>query len=432
MESLGLDDPVVNYFEQTVSKSDERYEVALPWRDHVNLNNNNEVAKRLLQQLTRKLQKAPVLLEAYDVAIRQYYRDDMAELVGEDAQTEHFTYYMPHQAVVREASSTTKLRVVFDASSHAPRSLSLNDNLQSGPNLTADLVALLLNFRQHNGALVADMEKAFLQIQVKESDRDSLRFLWYDHIPRPQEDTPNIVTFRMKRVPFGTTSSPFLFAATLKHHFENMAHKFPRSSKLLSESMYVDDLLTGSKDEEAALKLYEDANDIMTEASMKLHKWASNSKLLRERSETDAGDTKHLGYVAGVLKVLGLVWNPFEDKLGYTVDNVPSYDEEKLHTKRAMLKATASVYDPLGWVAPFLVRAKYLFQKLWVMEVDWDDVLPDGIDAEWKKWCSEVDKLRNIQVPRRYTESLPSRSCSFTLRNFADAGLRNCCVLEWH
>ncbi|XP_064475611.1 uncharacterized protein LOC135389500 [Ornithodoros turicata] len=160
---------------------------------------------RRLQQLTRKLQKAPVLLEAYDVAIRQYYGDDMAELVGEDVQTEHFTYYMPHQAVVREASRTTKLRVVCDASSHTPGLLSLNDNLQSGPNLTADLVALLLNFRQHNVALVADMEKAFLQIQVKESDRDALRFLWYDRIPRPQEDTPNIVTFRMKRVPFGTT-----------------------------------------------------------------------------------------------------------------------------------------------------------------------------------------------------------------------------------
>ncbi|XP_064469733.1 uncharacterized protein LOC135384463 [Ornithodoros turicata] len=200
-----------------------------------------------------------------------------------------------------------------------------------------------------------------------------------------------------------------------------MAHKFPRSSKLLSESMYVDDLLTGAENEEAALNLYEDANDMMTEASMKLHKWASNSKLLRERFETDTGDTKHLGYVAGVLKVLGLVWNPVEDKLGYTVDNVPSYDEENLHTKRTMLKATASVYDPLGWVAPFLVRAKHLFQKLWVMEVDWDDVVPDGIDTEWKKWCSEVDKLRNIQVPRRYTESLPSQSCFFTLHIFADA-----------
>ncbi|XP_064475353.1 uncharacterized protein LOC135389218 [Ornithodoros turicata] len=189
------------------------------------------------------IQKVPVWLEAYDVAIRQYYRDDMAELVDEDVQTKHFTYYMPHQVVVREASRTTKLRrsatklrVVFDASSHASGSLSLNDNLQSGPYLTADLVALLLNFRRHNVALVADMENAFLHIQVQESDRDALRFLWYDRIPRPQEDTPNIVTFRMKRVPFGITSSPFLLAATLKHHFVNMAHKFPTSSKLPSES----------------------------------------------------------------------------------------------------------------------------------------------------------------------------------------------------
>lgn len=81
---------------------------------------------------------------------------------------------MPHQLVIKE-SRTTKLRVAFDASSRSHRSKSLNDNLESGPNLNADLVGLLLNFRKHKIALVADIEKAFLQIVINKKDRDALR-----------------------------------------------------------------------------------------------------------------------------------------------------------------------------------------------------------------------------------------------------------------
>lgn len=86
---------------------------------------------------------------------------------------------MPHKEVMREQALTTKMRVVFDASSHAKGCKSLNDCLQKGDNLYQDLVQILLRFRTHPVAVIADIEKAFLQIAIREDDRDAFRFLWF-------------------------------------------------------------------------------------------------------------------------------------------------------------------------------------------------------------------------------------------------------------
>lgn len=95
---------------------------------------------------------------------------------------------MPHQAVVRSESETTKLGVVFDASSHEPGVTSLNEHLEKGPKMNADLVKILIRFRLHPIAVTADIEKAFLQISVRPEDRDALRFLWFEDVENSSEN----------------------------------------------------------------------------------------------------------------------------------------------------------------------------------------------------------------------------------------------------
>ena len=129
-------------------------------------------------------------------------------------------YYMPHKPVVRNEKSSTKVRMVFDASSRSNKnsSLSLNDSLLSGPCLTAPLLDVLLRFRSHNYAIVADIEKAFLQINVAPKQRDYVRFLWLadiNNIDYKNFDSNEILEYRVCRVLFGLTSSPFLLTATL-------------------------------------------------------------------------------------------------------------------------------------------------------------------------------------------------------------------------
>ena len=124
------------------------------------------------------------------------------------------THYLPCQAVIRSDALTTKLRVVFNASARVkPGCLSLNDCTYTGPPLTTGIADILMRFRAHKVGLLADIEKAFLNIEVDKQQRDLMRFLWIDDI---NSEDPNIVIYRFCRVIFGVNCSPFLLNATLK------------------------------------------------------------------------------------------------------------------------------------------------------------------------------------------------------------------------
>ena len=146
--------------------------------------------------------------------------------------TDNPTYYLPHRAVINEERLTTKLRVVFDASSHAEGCQSLNDCLMTGPNLNPELLSILLKFRKHEVAFMADITKAFLQIYIREQDRDALRFLWLNDLPKSNEK-PNVSILRMTRVPFGASPSPFLLAATIRYHLKKYQQMHPTVTSIL-------------------------------------------------------------------------------------------------------------------------------------------------------------------------------------------------------
>ena len=103
-------------------------------------------------------------------------------------------HYLPHHGMVRQDALTTKLRVVFDASSRlSSDSPSLNECLYSGPALTPTIFNVLLRFREKRIALAGDIEKAFLNVGVAEEDRDVLRFLWVDSL---EEENPGLMLYR--------------------------------------------------------------------------------------------------------------------------------------------------------------------------------------------------------------------------------------------
>lgn len=80
-------------------------------------------------------------------------------------------YYLPHHPVIKEDRAATKLRVVFDASSHEKFSCSSNKCLLLGPNLNPDLLNILIKFRQYPVAVTADIESACLQKSLNKRDR---------------------------------------------------------------------------------------------------------------------------------------------------------------------------------------------------------------------------------------------------------------------
>lgn len=119
---------------------------------------------------------------------------------------------------------------------------------------------------------------------------------------------------------------------------------------------------------------------------------------------------------------LGLCWMCQSDTLGYQnrLDNCPT------PTMRNIYKVVASQYDPLGFLVPYITRAKILIQSLWAKPREWDDpLLPTDILQTWHDWQSELQHLSQITLPRCYVSSqLDSLNCSRQVHIFGDASER--------
>ena len=174
-------------FLENISFENGRYCVKLPLKENQNLlPDNYDLSLARLNSVVRCLRKEPSIMEEYDRIFQDQLHNGIIERVEEtEEQSLGQTHYLPHQAVIRSDALMTKLRMVFDASSKVkPDCPSINDCTYTGPPLTPGIADILMRFRAHKVGLVADIEKAFLNIAVDEQQRDLMRFLWVDDITK--------------------------------------------------------------------------------------------------------------------------------------------------------------------------------------------------------------------------------------------------------
>ncbi|XP_075163022.1 uncharacterized protein LOC142235643 [Haematobia irritans] len=149
-------------------------------------------------------------------------------------------YFIPHHCVLRPESSTTKLRVVFDASTKTSSGKSLNDVLHTGPTLQNDLFAILLRFRLPSFVFTTDIEKMFRQILIHPKDRPYQIILWRNNTTEP------INYFTLNTVSYGTRPAPYLAIRCLKEISRENKRHFPLAASFLEKNFYVNDGLGGA------------------------------------------------------------------------------------------------------------------------------------------------------------------------------------------
>lgn len=128
--------------------------------------------------------------------------------------------------------------------------------------MNPDLLSVLLRFREHKVAFLADIKQAFLQIRLAERDRDAVRFLWFSGAPNG-EVNDHLRILRMTRVVFGVTPSPFLLAATIQRHLKQYETSQPQVVNTIRESLYVDDFISSTRSVEEAYHITTNAKEIL-------------------------------------------------------------------------------------------------------------------------------------------------------------------------
>ena len=150
--------------------------------------------------------------------------------------------------VTKESSATTKLRAVFDASAASSTGISLNSTLMVGPTVHPPLVDVLMRFRSHRIALIADVSRMHRAVLLMKSDKDLHRFLWRDSPAEPLKD------YRMTRITFGVSASSFIANMCVKQNAIDLGSQYPNTAKQVETSFYVDDYLGGADSHDEAMR----------------------------------------------------------------------------------------------------------------------------------------------------------------------------------
>lgn len=297
-------------------------------------------------------------------------------------------FYVPHHGVLRESSSTTKLRVVFNASSVTNTGISINHIQMIGPVVQDDLLSILLRFRQHKYILAADVEKMYRQIVVHPNDRYLQQIIWRDNPSTP------LHAYQLNTVTYGTASAPYLATRCLRQLGLECVDK--EIGEVILHDFYVDDLLTGGDDMNKVKELRHKVTSTLASAQMNLRKWKSNDMQLVTGDFPQSSLDLNVGGFEST-KTLGLGWQPLSDYLWFPISQSVNFN----NTKRDMLSIVSQVFDPLGLLAPCVIVMKILLQKLWLKKLSWDEQLSPDISKLWNEIIINLPKLNEIHIPRR-------------------------------
>ncbi|CAM1332234.1 Uncharacterised protein r2_g4127 [Pycnogonum litorale] len=200
----------------------------------------------------------------------------------------------------------------------------------------------------------------------------------------------------MTVVTFGDRPAPAMASTALHLTDEECQNSKPEACETIKKNAYMDDICGSAPSLEDADRLIHDINEVLGTGGFTIKKWiVSGSDVeLEDISLSFQGPD-----MEDSEKVLGLIWKPNRDvfslKVHLMFKNGNAIIPHVL-TKRIVLSQVARVYDPIGFTAAFLIRAKIKIQVLWKEGLDWDSPLPEKLYEEWKTFFQEMLMLNDV------------------------------------
>ncbi|KAK3747005.1 hypothetical protein QZH41_011961, partial [Actinostola sp. cb2023] len=402
----------------TIKLVDGHYETGLLWKDDSpHLPDNRVIAEARLKSLKRKFQRDQEFEEKYRKVVQDYINRGYARKLSRDeAETKSAkTNYLPHHGVTNQ-NKPGKVRVVFDAAAKYD-GRSLNQSLLQGPDMTNNLLGVLMRFRQGQTALVADIEGMFHQVKVSPEDQDAFRFLWWSgSLDEPPDDY--VMTVHV----FGATDSPCCSNYSLKRTAEDNRDKYDAIAiDTVLRHFYVDDMLRAVKNEEIAIQLADDLTSLLARGGFRLTKFMSNSCAVLQAIPKQERATPSLNLELDDLPIeraLGVRWNIAEDVFGFKVTTC-----DKPDTMRGVLSYVSSFYDPQGFAAPVVLPAKQILQDCWRKRWAWDKPLEGELLERWRQWKELLPLMTEVKIPRCFIglDRVNCLDAEIQLHHFCDA-----------
>ncbi|XP_061400515.1 uncharacterized protein LOC133336248 [Musca vetustissima] len=317
-------------------------------------------------------------------------------------------FFIPHHCVFKLNSTSTKLRVVFDASCPTSSQKSLNDIIMVGPTIQDELYKILLRFRLHRYALSADIIKMYRQILIDPRDRRFQYILWRN------SEEEEIRTYELNTVTYGMSSAPYLAIRSLHYLADQYSEQLPLGSKTIKSSFYVDDFLGGADSVEELAQIKREVTEVLNHGCFELDKWHSNHKDFQHDNTTkdlNIDDT-------AITNALGITWDQHKDVFLFSFS--PKTEISEKITKRTILSLSSSLYDPLGLLAPIIIKSKIIMQELWILKIGWDESIPQELHSAWNNFVSDLKTLSSLHIPRYV---LAANSQQVQLHGFSDSSI---------
>ncbi|XP_045023060.1 uncharacterized protein LOC123467054 [Daphnia magna] len=362
------DRAAMDQLESTIRHTGTRYEVGLPVRPHCpKLPDNKELARRKFLALERRLLLHNDLRQAVTAQMKEVFCSGHAVKVTSTAPGSK-VWFLPYHPV-RHPTKPSKIRLVYDAAARF-KGTAINDILLKGPDLTTQLLAVLLRFHCTR-----------------------FRFLWRE----PGTEDP-IQEFKMTVHIFGAVSSPIVCSFALQRLEKDAPEHLKEVASRIRSSFYVDNLLSSFDEVDEGVSISQKLVELLKLGGFDLVQFLSSSRSFLDQLPSSSRLVPELDLDFDDLpteRTLGYLWSCERDEFVFRFKKT-----EEAFSKPSILSAISSIYDPLGLLAPVVLVAKIILQDIWRLKGGWDEILPADILNRWGRFVEHLLMLELLNIPR--------------------------------